>query len=38
MSTAKKTNPSKWKAVVAKVKASSKGGDTGEWSYEGYLF
>jgi len=32
MSVAKKTNPSKWKAVVAKVKASSKGGDTGEWS------
>jgi hypothetical protein len=32
MSVAKKTNPSKWKAVVAKVKASTKGGDTGEWS------
>ena len=32
MSTAKKTNPAKWKAVVAKVKASSKGGDPGEWS------
>lgn len=32
MSTAKKTNPSKWKAVVAKVKASAKGGDPGEWS------
>lgn len=32
MSVAKKTNPAKWKAVVAKVKASSKGGDTGEWS------
>ena len=32
MSIAKKTNPSKWKAVVAKVKASSKGGDPGEWS------
>ena len=32
MSVAKKTNPSKWKAVVAKVKASSKGGDPGEWS------
>ena len=32
MSTAKKTNPAKWKAVVAKVKASTKGGDTGEWS------
>jgi hypothetical protein len=32
MSTAKKTNPTKWKAVVAKVKASTKGGDPGEWS------
>jgi len=32
VSTAKKTNPAKWKAVVAKVKASSKGGDPGEWS------
>ena len=32
MSVAKKTNPAKWKAVVAKVKASSKGGDPGEWS------
>lgn len=32
MSVAKKTNPSKWKAVVAKVKASSKGGDPSEWS------
>jgi hypothetical protein len=32
MSTAKKTNPSKWKAIVASVKASSKGGDPGEWS------
>lgn len=32
MSVAKKTNPSKWKAIIAKVKASSKGGDPGEWS------
>jgi hypothetical protein len=32
MNVAKKTNPSKWKAVVAKVKASTKGGDPGEWS------
>jgi len=32
VSTAKKTNPAKWKAVVAKVKASAKGGDPGEWS------
>ena len=32
MSVSKKTNPTKWKAVVAKVKASTKGGDPGEWS------
>ncbi len=32
MSTAKKTNPSKWKSIVARVKAGSKGGDPGEWS------
>jgi hypothetical protein len=32
MSTAKKTNPAKWKAIVARVKAGSKGGDPGEWS------
>jgi hypothetical protein len=32
MSTAKKTNPGKWKAIVASVKAGSKGGDPGEWS------
>jgi hypothetical protein len=32
MSTAKKTNPRKWKAIVASVKAGSKGGDPGEWS------
>jgi hypothetical protein len=32
MSVAKKTNPAKWKAVVAKVKASTRGGDPGEWS------
>lgn len=32
MSSAKKTNPSKWKSIVARVKASSKGGDPGEWS------
>lgn len=32
MSTAKKTNPQKWKAIVASVKAGSKGGDPGEWS------
>lgn len=32
MSTAKKSNPSLWKSVVAKVKAGGKGGDPGEWS------
>lgn len=32
MSSARKTNPGKWKAVVASVKAGSKGGDPGEWS------
>jgi hypothetical protein len=32
MSTAKKTNPSKWKSIVSKVKAGTKGGDPGEWS------
>ena len=32
MSTAIKKNPAKWKAIVASVKASTKGGDPGEWS------
>lgn len=32
MSTAVKKNPAKWKAIVASVKAGSKGGDAGEWS------
>jgi hypothetical protein len=32
MSTAEKKDPAKWKATVARVKASSKGGDPGEWS------
>ena len=32
MSTAEKRDPAKWKATVARVKASSKGGDPGEWS------
>jgi len=32
MSSAKKTNPAKWKRIVASVKAGSKGGDAGEWS------
>jgi hypothetical protein len=30
--TAVKRDPAKWKAIVASVKASSKGGDPGEWS------
>jgi hypothetical protein len=29
---ATKSNPSLWKRIVASVKASSKGGDAGEWS------
>ena len=29
---AKKSNPGLWKRIVASVKASSKGGDPGEWS------
>ena len=32
MASAKRTNESKWKGIVAKVKAGSKGGDPGEWS------
>lgn len=32
MSVAKKTNPGLWNKVVAEAKASSKGGDPGEWS------
>lgn len=32
MSSAKRTNESKWKKIVASVKAGSKGGDAGEWS------
>jgi hypothetical protein len=32
MSTAKKTNPSKWKRIVAAVKAGTKGGRAGQWS------
>lgn len=32
MSTAKKTNPSKWKRIVAAVKAGTKGGRSGQWS------
>ena len=32
MATAKRTNESKWKSIVSRVKAGSKGGDPGEWS------
>jgi hypothetical protein len=32
MSTAKKSNPAKWKRIVAAVKAGSKGGRPGQWS------
>ena len=32
MATAKKTQPGKWKRIVAAVKAGSKGGDPGQWS------
>ena len=32
MSSAVKSDPSKWKRIVASVKASGKGGSPGEWS------
>ena len=32
MSTAKKTNESLWKRIVARIKAGSKGGKPGQWS------
>ena len=32
MATAKKTQPEKWKRIVAAVKAGSKGGSPGSWS------
>jgi hypothetical protein len=32
MSSAKRSNETKWKKIVSKVKAGSKGGDSGEWS------
>lgn len=32
MSTAKKSNPTLWKRIVASVKAGSKGGNPGQWS------
>jgi len=32
MATAQKNNPALWKRIVSRVKAGSKGGDSGEWS------
>ena len=32
MASAEKTDPGKWKRIVASVKAGTKGGDPGEWS------
>jgi hypothetical protein len=32
MSTAKKSNPSLWKRIVASVKSGTKGGRAGQWS------
>lgn len=32
MSTAVKSNPTKWKRIVSQVKASGKGGSPGQWS------
>lgn len=32
MSSAKKSNPGKWKRIVAAVKAGTKGGRAGQWS------
>lgn len=32
MSVAKKTDPGKWRRIVASVKASGKGGKPGQWS------
>ena len=32
MASAIKKDPSKWKRIVASVKAGTKGGDPGEWS------
>lgn len=32
MATAQKKNPELWKRIVSRVKAGSKGGDSGEWS------
>jgi len=32
MATAKKKNPALWKRIVARIKAGSKGGRSGQWS------
>ncbi len=32
MASAKKTQPTKWKRIVARVTAGSKGGPAGKWS------
>ena len=32
MASATKTQPAKWKRIVASVKAGSKGGPAGKWS------
>jgi hypothetical protein len=32
MQTAKKSNPALWSRIVSSVKASTKGGDAGQWS------
>jgi hypothetical protein len=32
MASAEKTDPSKWKAIVSRVKSGTNGGDPGEWS------
>jgi hypothetical protein len=32
MASATKSDPSKWKSIVSRVKAGTKGGDPGEWS------
>lgn len=32
MSEVRRTNPERWKAIVARFKASSKGGSPGQWS------
>lgn len=32
MSEVRRTNPERWKAIVSRFKASSKGGAPGQWS------